>query len=91
MGGAGINSDHLLTYNAEGENDKGKARKEMRHLRSVIADLEPRLRDSIKDAQLAGPGRSCSPRHRIPIECSSPRHKVPIESMNDDEGSMCVG
>jgi len=53
MSGAGITSDQILTVNTEGENDKGYARKEMRHLRSVIADLEPRLRDSIKDAQLA--------------------------------------
>jgi hypothetical protein len=51
MSGAGVTSDKLAS--AVEERNDGVARSEMRHLRTIISELEPKLRDALKDAQMA--------------------------------------
>ena len=50
ISGKGINSDQI---GAAAGGESGTARAEMRHLRSIIAELEPKLRDALKEAQMA--------------------------------------
>ena len=56
MQGAGISSDQLGHTGGGGEAAGGageESRKELRRLRSIIGDLEPKLREALKEAQMA--------------------------------------
>jgi chromosome segregation ATPase len=54
--GAGISSDQLGGGGNGGGSfrEDGASRSELRNLRSIIADLEPKLREATKEAQMAG-------------------------------------